>query len=355
MQGRSVPQRQPQGMGQTRPQGHPQTQRPSGNAAQGTRPRGADGRVPMPQGIPQPMPRQRQPQQRDMTPPRQPMPRREPEPTRMPATPGTPAAKMAAGGGESGIFACSVSEAVLVDAYNRERERNNGVAGYPDVHNPQALIDGIRKFVAETAQEKGVPVPVEVRFAITGRTSDESLGDAASDADATEYMAVIDDVTAANDGQTAYAVMMVRRDTMEMDAMSTITEEDVDWSADNMVETEHPRRTMLYIGFISMLAEKSPGYDRDQEPEDELSVEELMSDVGDMSAIPPDLISVGDNDLSLEPDAPDDMDAGDGVELDHDDTKGAGTSHNKKSNKQAEKENEEVIDDINVDFDELFS
>lgn len=263
---------------------------------------------------------------------------------------------MEAGGRDMGILMGTVSEALLVDAYNRERERNNGVAGYPDVRNPQALIDGIRKFVADSARKQGIPVPVETRLAITGRTDDDDLGDAASDRDATAYMAVIDDVTAANDGQTAYAVMMVRRDTMEMDAMSTITEEDVDWSADNMVETEHPRRTMLYMGFVSMLAEMSPGYDRDQEPDDELSVDELMKDVGDIGAIPPDLINIGDNDLSLDGNYQDGAGDGNGkAELDHDDTKGAGTDHNKKSNKQAEKENEEVIDDINVDFDELFS
>ena len=70
---------------------------------------------------------------------------------------------------------------------------------------------------------------------------------------------------------------------------------EVTWSSDKMMNTEHPKRTQYYIGFIYMLCDASPGFDEEPMPEYELTGTELL-ELGIDGELPPEMI-----DISLEP------------------------------------------------------
>lgn len=256
------------------------------------------------------------------------------------------------GRGESGVLETTITEALLVNAYNEMRSVNGGATGYPDVHNPQAFVEGFRGFFEATAQSLGTPVPKELRLNVIEKSNKSG------DPNAADYMLVIDDVTGANDGAAAYAVLMVSRQTMELESASVIASDGVTWSAENMADTINPKRTMYYFGFIALMAKRSPGYDRDQEPEDELSINELMDDVADMNAIPRELITLDDNDLDGLENIADDG-------YDNDTVDGAGFDHGSLTAEQSNELSSQVIDDIktefsddgydSIDFSEIFS
>lgn len=145
--------------------------------------------------------------------------------------------------------------------------------GYPVVLNRQGLVDTIRKFCHIVAKRNGMDEDPSQVWVTVKETKEEHDGPS-------RYVIVIENEERLMQMPRTMAVIVVYKPTREMESLSVISDESIEWSADSPLTTDHTDRTVYYLGFISLMAEKTPGYDQEPEPQKEISVEELMQDVG---------------------------------------------------------------------------
>lgn len=153
---------------------------------------------------------------------------------------------------------------------------------YPEVKNPAALLEGITSitqaigggvlpshtllYILEDEQDRIDPLSARYIMTITKDISKSSLSD-------------------------NFAIRLFYTGTGEMESISTIEEEQVVWSPDNLENSKHQTRTKYYLGFVYMLCDKSPGFDEEVVADTELTLEDLIA-LGIEGELPSELIEI---------------------------------------------------------------
>ena len=258
---------------------------------------------------------------------------------------------------KNGIIDASVSSGMLRDSYDRGiSDSRITPLSYPDVKNSEALSKGFDAFVRKIAKRQHIELPEQIRLHIIEDTdTDSDDNDASQPSKYTRYMIVIEDES--HDKESvgkSRSIIMVYTPTMEAEAASTVTDGGVEWSPDNMSNTLHKKRTMYYMGFLSLMAEKSPGYDTEPTPQEELASEDLVQLGTSIDDMPAEFIHMPTAKEIIQPnlDATEHNDAEQG-EFDTDTTSGASVQHNKLDKESNNANEEEVMDDLNTTFDDL--
>ena len=176
----------------------------------------------------------------------------------------------------------AVSARKLLSEFNSHADEYG--SDYPVVLNNKALLDGITKVCKRITKSNVVPKNVIIYVTETSKPM-RSVRDA-------EYVIVISDCSYyEGDGSPSYSIVMLYQPTKEIEGRSDIDMREVSWSSDNMMNTEHPKRTQYYIGFIYMLCDASPGFDEEPMPEYELTGRELL-ELGIDGELPPEMIDI---------------------------------------------------------------
>ena len=145
--------------------------------------------------------------------------------------------------------------------------------GYPEVLNPSALFDGVASMV-EKLSGTGHPISNVMLYVI-----DADVNPTLDPNNAEYIITITPDTTGAtslDDMPRGYAIRLFYARTSEMESVSTVEEDRVVWSPDDMSNTQHPRRTRYYMGFMYLVCEGAHGFDREPEPEVELTYEDLI-------------------------------------------------------------------------------
>lgn len=145
--------------------------------------------------------------------------------------------------------------------------------GYPEVRNRNGYVDTILKFmqiVAKRNEKQEQPDQVW----ITVREGNDDDGNPIPP----RYTIVIEDEERMMGTQRTLAVIMLYRPTREMESLSVIADDKITWSADTQKNTAHNKRTVYYLGFLSLMAVKTADFDKEPMPEHEMSAEDLMSE-----------------------------------------------------------------------------
>lgn len=173
----------------------------------------------------------------------------------------------------------TISANILSFYYNKFADGYD--SDYPEVKNPNALLDGIRSIARAIGDgeiatntllyiiedEDDLINPQNARYVMTLMTGKkEHVGE-------------------------NFAIRLFYTGTNELESVSTIEENRVVWSADTMENTMHRTRTQYYLGFIYMLCDKSPGFDQEPVPENMLTIEDLIA-LGIEGELPAELIEV---------------------------------------------------------------
>lgn len=163
------------------------------------------------------------------------------------------------------------TEKNLLGEYDKHAERFGGA--YPDVKNPGALIDGVKKVMQRCADEAGGnPAHVTVGIweihqeTVNGRIRKRRLP--------SDYFISLDNLEEAL-GEPGYAITESRLSDELVESMSVIEPDRVHWSVDTMENTEDQTRTKYYIGLIYLICENAPGYDQEALPVEEVDLADL--------------------------------------------------------------------------------
>ena len=146
---------------------------------------------------------------------------------------------------------------------------------YPEALNPPVLLDTVANMVRKLS-ENHHSINNIILYVIDDETNPHG------DPSKAEYVITVtanvdpQDQMYGGDLPRGYAIRLFYTATNEMESVSTIEETSVTWSPDNMGNSRHPRRTKCYMGFIYMLCEQSPGFDKKPLPDTELTFENLL-------------------------------------------------------------------------------
>lgn len=184
------------------------------------------------------------------------------------------------------IAKASINSATLLNA--RQDVVRMGLIdgdGYPEVRNRNGYIDTILKFMRIVAKRNGQQDQPDQVW-VTVREGDDDDGNPIPP----RYTIVIEDEERMMGTPRTLAVIMLYRPTREMESLSVIADDKITWSADTQRNTSHSKRTVYYLGFLSLMAAKTTDFDKEPMPEHEMSAEDLMSDA--IGIVPAQLQSV---------------------------------------------------------------
>lgn len=172
----------------------------------------------------------------------------------------------------------SISSKMLIDAHTWLVQDGHADAnGYPDVMNRQSFVDAFITFCDRIAKRKGLKTsPDQVWLNIVEAPDVHDSNP--------RYAIVIESEERLQNLPRTYSIIMVYKPTNEAESVSLVSDDEIVWSADNQMNTSHSNRTLYYLGFVSLIAEKTPGFDKEPEPENELNVTDFLSEV---SGLPP--------------------------------------------------------------------
>lgn len=216
--------------------------------------------------------------------------------------------------------------------------------GYPDVRNRNGFIDTCLKFMRIVAQRNGIKdTPDQVW--VTVREGNDDDGNPIPP----RYTIVLEDEERMMGAPRTLAVIMLYRPTREMESLSVIADDRITWSPDTQRNTSHTKRTVYYLGFLSLMATKTTDFDKEPMPEREMNAQDLMSEA--IGVVPEQLQEmpvVGGI-------ADDDGDSGEaGVTSGSAGMEYAGTWHNGKTKEQEdEQESQEFTDDMLTTFENV--
>ena len=258
----------------------------------------------------------------------------------------------------------NISSKILMDNFEGEHGDGYLTTGYPDVKNRKKFIQGFTEFFKRIAKKRNISIPNQIRLHVIEDTPQHNSQRLA------RYMIVLNDDSEPLAQSKDYSVVMVYKPTMEAEAISVISEDEITWSADSIDTTTHQDRTSYYVGFLILMSKKVPGYDKEQSSDKQLTPEELMQ-TGISGMLPAELIQIEDTDELLglqggdESIVEEDIDGSIKTEIVDDDQvdsfaegkkesqQPSKKSRNKKKQKQPEEESL-VIDDLEVEIDDLW-
>lgn len=180
----------------------------------------------------------------------------------------------------------SISASLLLS--NFDKFASTYGSDYPVVRNPEALVKGIDAVIQAMNAGKA---PKNILLYILEDEADQA------DPYGARYILAI---TREEEGMTSlpsFAIRLFYNSTQEMESLSTVQPNEVVWSPDTLESSLHKTRTKYYLGFTYMLCDKSPGFDEELVPEEEMTLEEFLK-YGIEGEIPAELI-----DISIEAEA----------------------------------------------------
>ena len=175
----------------------------------------------------------------------------------------------------------TISRSTLIKWYEKKKEQYGN--GFPEVKNPQAVIDGI---IALSKKISGRAEPPETIYVYI-------LDEEHPDKSTAEYMIRLSKVSDEY-GDYGYALCMFYQPTKEMESVSVFEPDKVTWSPETMrTSPKHEGRTKCYLGFSYMVCDNSKGFDEEPEEEYELTGEDLI-ELGIEADLPKDMMSAAD-------------------------------------------------------------
>lgn len=224
----------------------------------------------------------------------------------------------------------SISGNMLVDAHAwLVQDGHSDASGYPNVMNRQAFVDAFTAFCDKIAKRKGLKTPPDQVWLNIVEAPD--VHDSAP-----RYAIVVENEERLQNLPRTYSIIMVYKPTNEAEAVSLVSDDEIVWSADNQANTSHSNRTLYYLGFVSLVARKTPDFDKEPIPERELNVTDFLAEV---SGLPPqELIKI--------PTTPSEQ-----VEpTTNEQESHAGEWHNGKTKEQENVEETAIFDDLETTF-----
>lgn len=217
----------------------------------------------------------------------------------------------------------NISASLLLE--NFEKFSSTYGSDYPIVRNPEALVKGIDSVVQ--AMNAG-QAPKNILLYILEDEQDRKNPYGA------RYILAISRSEEGLTSLPSFAIRLFYNNTQEMESISTVQPNEVVWSPDTLHSTQHKTRTKYYLGFTYMLCEKSPGFDEEMLPEEEMTLEEFLK-YGIEGEIPSELI-----DISLETSEQTDQEA-------------VGETVTAQLAEEGESAQQENFDDVQAEFVEL--
>lgn len=214
--------------------------------------------------------------------------------------------------------------------------------GYPNVQDRQAFVNTLMGFMQNSAKKLADDAPPldQVAFVL--------LDDGDKNKDDSKYTIVLEDETRIMNMPRTFGIILIYTPTNEAEAISMVSDERIVWSADNAQNTDHRERTLRYLGFMALMAEHTPNFDKQPEPEHEMSMEEFMSNVH--GYLPESLI----NGPEIGSDVPtDDETQTNDLIGDMNDNVYASENHNGKTKEQENTEETDLFNDLETDFNDL--
>lgn len=182
---------------------------------------------------------------------------------------------------DNDIVKRTISRSTLIKWYEKKKEQYN--EGFPEVKNPQALIDGI---IALSKKMSGRSEPPETIYVYI-------LDEEHPDKSTAEYMIRLSKVSDEY-GDYGYALCMFYQPTQEMESVSVFEPDKVTWSPETMrTAPTHAGRTKCYLGFSYMVCDNSKGFDEEPEEEYEITGEDLI-ELGIEADLPKDMMAAAD-------------------------------------------------------------
>lgn len=176
----------------------------------------------------------------------------------------------------------TISRSTLIKWYEKKKEQYGN--GFPEVKNPQAVIDGI---IALSKKMSGRVEPPETIYVYI-------LDEEHPDKSTAEYMIRLSKVSDEY-GDYGYALCMFYQPTKEMESVSVFEPDKVTWSPETMrTSPKHEGRIKCYLGFSYMVCDNSKGFDEEPEEEYELTGEDLI-ELGIEADLPKDMMSAADD------------------------------------------------------------
>lgn len=172
----------------------------------------------------------------------------------------------------------TISSKILIDAHAwLIKSEHADINGYPEIMNKQSFVNSFILFCKKIAQKKGLKeIPDQVWLNIIEEPDIHSTD--------SRYSIVIENEERLQDLPRTYSIIMVYKPTNEAESVSLISDDEIVWSADNQINTNHSNRTLYYLGFISLITKKTPDFDKEPEPENELNITDFLSEI---SGVPP--------------------------------------------------------------------
>ena len=180
------------------------------------------------------------------------------------------------------LFQASVQGNKLTATY--ERLAGQYLSQYPEVKNPAVFLDGVTKFIETVVESQDIPDHTLIYV-----IEDDADG-GEPELDGVRYIFLISKRFDDDGNPVGYALHLIYAPNMQAESVSVFEEDKVIWTPDTLENTEHMARTKYYMGFAYKLCEFSPGFDKDPEPESEITVEELLTYV--TGTLPPDMIEI---------------------------------------------------------------
>lgn len=162
---------------------------------------------------------------------------------------------------------------------------------YPEVLNPSALLDGVADMVRRFSDD-GRAMNNVYLYVIDPEVNPER------DPYKAEYVITITaDTSGAVSGDPdevprGYAIRLYYTRTNQLESVSTVEDDKVVWSPDDMSNTLHPRRTRYYMGFVYLVCQNADGFDREPVPDVELTYEDLLELGMEDGEIPAEMIEL---------------------------------------------------------------
>lgn len=174
----------------------------------------------------------------------------------------------------------TISASILMFYYDKFADGYN--SDYPEVRNPSALLDGVSSVVKAIGDGM---VPANTLLYVLEDEQDER------DPMNARYVITLRHNVQTDESSENFAIRLFYTGTNELESVSSIEEDVVVWSPDNLENSQHKTRTKYYLGFVYMLCDKSPGFDVEADAEAELTLEDLIA-LGVAGELPAELVEI---------------------------------------------------------------
>lgn len=189
---------------------------------------------------------------------------------------------MATSGTDGSVRQETIDRMTLLRSFIRERGRWD--ADYPTVLNPQAVVDGVTRFMSLVGGSGRMPEVLWLTIVDRKNHVDERQA---------KYRIKVQEEEHASDGTPmAWSIWLYYIPRRSVESLSTVETDKVTWSADNMRNSTDRAVTAMYMGFCYKICDEwSDGYDREVAVEENTLTYESLVELGIDGDIPAEMVS----------------------------------------------------------------